>query len=83
MKPYIFKNTDSPEIETSLSIEFVDKDRRFGLWFDKDKSAGWFFVSRYILEESGDMNDLCGELSKELLESLYEELGRILDKKGE
>lgn len=80
MKPYIFKN-DDPELDFSLTLEFIDKNKRFGLWFDKNKEAGWYFVSKHELENSDDINEDCGELSIEWMEILYQELGRILNKK--
>ena len=78
MKLYYY---DSHEENTDkeLDIEFISNNARFGMWFD-DKEAGWFYVHKESFEDEKTIDDLCGNLNKELLELMYNRIGKILGK---
>lgn len=58
--------------EKELDLEWISGNHRFLIWLD-DSEAGWAFVSK-----TEDM--FGGIIEKEVLESLYEKIGKILGK---
>lgn len=64
--------------EGDLTMEWIEPTRSFGMWFD-DKEGGWYFVERDSLEDLSE-DDVCGSLDKDLLEKIYERIGKILEK---
>ena len=71
MKLYTFE----PENMNEINLEWIEKTKRFGIYFD-EKESGWYFVER--MQETEDEN--CGYIDKETLEKIYIKIGKILGK---
>jgi hypothetical protein len=79
MELYYHNNENDEGHEDVLALEFISDSARFGLWFE-NKEAGWYYVYENMFDDDNTSDDLCGNLDKELLELMYQKIGRILGK---
>jgi hypothetical protein len=81
MKLHYSDNHGGEYIRNSLDITFYSENANFGIWFDTE-DAGWFYVHKHMFDDDNKemMSDLCGNIDKELLEKMYDRIGKILGK---